>query len=49
MRAKDPELETPQRNRLNDQNNLTPSLPLPFAFEALLCKFKYKCLFIMNI
>lgn len=49
MRAKDPELETPQRNRLNDQSNLTSSLPLPFTFEALLCKFKYKCLFIMNI
>lgn len=44
MRAKDPNLEMAQTDRLNDENNLNPSLPLPFAFEALLCKFKYKCL-----
>lgn len=42
MRAKDPEQEIAQQNRLNDQNNSFT----PFVFEVLLCKFIYRCLFI---
>lgn len=45
MRAKDPEQETAQQNRLSDQKQLSSFTP--FVFEALLCKFIYQCLFIM--
>lgn len=41
MGAKDPEQETAQQNRLNDQKNSFT----PFVFEVLLCKFIY-CLLI---